>query len=112
MTPAKAPCGYHPGGPRPRRGSKLVKYVVDASVAVKWVVSEQHHQNALQLLRQAEEPHAPAHWLAEAANALWAKFSIAGQITQDVLRDGLIELRRLFERTRNTSYSELTRWIG
>jgi hypothetical protein len=29
-----------------------------------------------------------------------------------VLRDGLIELRRLFERTRNTSYSDLTRWIG
>ncbi len=46
--------------------------VVDASVAVKWVVAEQHSEAASALL-QGPPLHAPAHWLAEAINALWAK---------------------------------------
>ena len=46
--------------------------VVDASVAVKWVVAEDLAENA-GLLRSVGQLNAPAHWLAEAANALWAK---------------------------------------
>jgi predicted nucleic acid-binding protein len=46
--------------------------VVDASVAVKWVVEEQHSAQA-NLLLQCEARHAPDHWQAEAVNALWSK---------------------------------------
>lgn len=46
--------------------------VVDASVAVKWVVEEAHSAKAA-LLLQCEARHAPDHWQAEAINVLWAK---------------------------------------
>ena len=46
--------------------------VADASVAVKWVAEEEHSAQAADILRY-EAIHAPAHWLAEAVNALWAK---------------------------------------
>lgn len=46
--------------------------MVDASVAVKWVVEEEHTAQAVRVM-EAEGCHAPAHWQAEAVNALWAK---------------------------------------
>jgi predicted nucleic acid-binding protein len=45
--------------------------IVDASVAVKWVVSEPGSAEAAALLKQPLG--APALWLSEASNALWAK---------------------------------------
>jgi predicted nucleic acid-binding protein len=51
------------------RRSGIRAAVVDASVAAKWVFSEDYSGAAAQLLRHCEELHAPAHWLAEAANA-------------------------------------------
>ncbi len=56
--------------------------VVDASVAVKWVVEEQHSAEAA-LLLQCETLHAPDHWQAEAVNALWAKVAKADLPTAD-----------------------------
>jgi len=46
--------------------------VVDASVAVRWVVEEEYSANAA-LLLDYDTLFAPAHWRAEAANVLWAK---------------------------------------
>ncbi len=46
--------------------------VVDASVAAKWVVDEQHSDRAA-LLLDWDGRHAPDHWLAEAINVLWSK---------------------------------------
>jgi predicted nucleic acid-binding protein len=46
--------------------------VVDASVAAKWVVEEDHSAQAA-LLLDWDARHAPDHWLVEAANVLWAK---------------------------------------
>ena len=46
--------------------------VIDASVAVKWVVEEEHSASAA-LLLQCERCRAPDHWQAEAVNALWSK---------------------------------------
>lgn len=46
--------------------------VVDASVAVKWVVEEAHSAKAA-LLLQCEARHAPDHWQAEAINVLRTK---------------------------------------
>jgi predicted nucleic acid-binding protein len=45
--------------------------IVDASVAVKWVVSETGSAAAVALLQRPLG--APALWLSEASNALWAK---------------------------------------
>jgi predicted nucleic acid-binding protein len=46
--------------------------VIDASVAAKWVVEEDHSAQAT-LLLALDARHAPDHWLAEAANVLWSK---------------------------------------
>jgi predicted nucleic acid-binding protein len=50
----------------------VTEIVVDASVAAKWVVEEEHSAEAIRLLR-SDGLHAPAHWRAEAVNVLWAK---------------------------------------
>lgn len=50
----------------------MKQVVVDASVAVKWVVEEDHSTKAAQLL-DYDALHAPDHWQAEAVNVLWAK---------------------------------------
>lgn len=46
--------------------------VIDASVAAKWVVDEDHSDRAVRLL-SLDARHAPSHWRAEAVNVLWAK---------------------------------------
>ena len=56
--------------------------VVDASVAVKWVVEEAHSAEAT-LLLQCEARHAPDHWLAGAVNVLWAKVFRGDLVTAD-----------------------------
>ncbi len=64
--------------------------IVDASVAVKWVVSEPGSAEAVALLER-ERLGAPALWLSEAANALWAK-AIRGQLTPDEARGQAADL--------------------
>jgi predicted nucleic acid-binding protein len=55
-----------------------VKIVVDASVALKWVVEEPGSEAAVAL--RDDELIAPVLWLAEAANALW-RHARVGDIT-------------------------------
>lgn len=50
----------------------MIRFVVDASVALKWVVDEVGSAEATQL-RQAERLFAPDLIFAECANALWKK---------------------------------------
>jgi predicted nucleic acid-binding protein len=56
--------------------------VVDASVAVKWVVPEEHTDAALRLLTNGVELEAPGHWLAEVSTTLWAKSAIWNVLTR------------------------------
>src|SRR5215469_11645507 len=63
--------------------------VVDASVAVKWVVREPDSDAAIAL--RSEQLIAPVLWLAEAANVLWLRVRI-GDITVDEARIRLNEL--------------------
>jgi predicted nucleic acid-binding protein len=58
--------------------------IVDASVAVKWVVSEIGSSEAAALLEQARLG-APTLWLSEASNVLWAK-AMRRQLTPDEAR--------------------------
>ena len=54
--------------------------VIDASVAVKWVLDEPRSDAALAL--RNEQLAAPALWLAEAANALWRHVRV-GELTAE-----------------------------
>jgi predicted nucleic acid-binding protein len=53
--------------------TNLNAVVIDASVAVKWVAEESLTEQAISLLA-GPALCAPAHWLAEAGNAVWSKF--------------------------------------
>ena len=50
-----------------------MRLVVDASVAVKWLVAEDGSEVARELAASGEELHAPRLMAAEIANALWRK---------------------------------------
>ena len=66
--------------------------VVDASVAAKWVVEEEHSAKAA-LLLGFDACHAPDHWLAEAGNVLWSKF-FHGDLTAVDLEERMAVLLR------------------
>jgi predicted nucleic acid-binding protein len=66
-----------------------MRIVIDASVALKWVLSEPGSDVAI-ALRQ-EELIAPVLWLAEAANALWRAARV-GQLTANEANDRFAEL--------------------
>ena len=50
-----------------------MRLVVDASVAVKWLVTEPDSDNARELAASAEDLHAPRLMASEVASALWRK---------------------------------------
>ena len=50
-----------------------MRLVVDASVAVKWLIAEEGSDAALALAKSGDEMHAPRLMASEIANALWRK---------------------------------------
>ena len=50
-----------------------MRFVVDASVAVKWLVAEEDADAAEELATSGHELHAPRLMASEVANALWRK---------------------------------------
>ena len=50
-----------------------MRFVVDASVAVKWLVAEEDSDVARGLAASGQELHAPRLMASEVANALWRK---------------------------------------
>ncbi len=56
-----------------------MRFVVDASVAVKWLVAEEDADIADQLAASGRELHAPRLMASETANALWRK-ARAGEV--------------------------------
>lgn len=72
-------------------------WVVDASVAVKWVVPETLSENATRILASEEDLIAPDLLLVEATNALWKKTargelssSEAARVLDVLLSSGLV----------------------
>ena len=55
-------------------------FVVDANVAIKWFVPETLHEQALLLLDQPEDLHAPAFLVLEISSIVWKK-ALRGEIT-------------------------------
>jgi predicted nucleic acid-binding protein len=58
-----------------------MKYVVDASIAVKWYVPEIHSPEAERLLDQANELRAPDLIVPEVGNIIWKKIR-RGELTE------------------------------
>lgn len=50
-----------------------MRLVVDASVAVKWLITEEGSDTACRLLNSGDELHAPRLMASEVANTLWRK---------------------------------------
>jgi len=50
-----------------------LKLVVDASIAVKWLIAEPHSHEARRLLAPRIDLHAPDFILTEVANVIWKK---------------------------------------
>ena len=59
----------------------MTRYVVDASVVIKWFVPEVHTDAALRYLDDAHERLAPDLLLPETGNILWKKVRL-GEITE------------------------------
>ena len=59
-----------------------MRLVVDASVAVKWFVEEEHAEIAGRLLERGNELCAPRLLASEVGNALWRKARL-GEISQE-----------------------------
>jgi predicted nucleic acid-binding protein len=68
-----------------------VSIVVDASVALKWVLEEEGSNAAFEL--RTERLIAPVLWLAEASNALWRR-ARAGTVTAEQAARQFSELQR------------------
>lgn len=75
--------------------------VVDASVAVKWVLSEDHSQ-AAKALTLREEMAAPPFWLLEAGSVIWKRHR-RGEYAADDARELLSALRRIGVRDEHAS---------
>ena len=73
----------------------MKRAVVDASVAVKWVVEEEFSAAAERLLTMGTALHAPAHWLAEASNAIVAYSVFKGVLSADAAREKVAFLTEL-----------------
>ena len=72
----------------------MTGYVVDASVVVKWLVTEEHSEPAAGLLNTGVALAAPALVFAEAANALWA-MRRRGDVTARDLADAVDALQAM-----------------
>ncbi len=70
----------------------MKEVVIDASVAVKWVVAEDYSANA-PLLLEYDTVQAPAHWRAEAVNVLRAKV-FRGDLTATDAEERMLVLNR------------------
>ena len=70
--------------------------VVDASVALKWVLQEPDSHVAEALVRIESDLLIPDFWLAEATNVLWVQVR-RKVLTPDEAREGLALLRALIQ---------------
>ena len=63
-------------------------FVIDASVALKWLLVEEHSETALVLLDGSFELHVPNLIFSEFGNTLWKK-STRGELNRDQVREAI-----------------------
>lgn len=75
----------------------MTRFVVDASVAVKWFLPEEHAEAAQKLLEDGNDLLAPDLVRAEIGNVMWKRWrrgEISAEVANEVLRDlGRLPLR-------------------
>lgn len=71
----------------------MTRLIVDASVAIKWVVPEEHSDAAFRLLRDGLDLRSPDLLWAESGNILWKKWR-RKELTSQEVREILTDLRR------------------
>lgn len=69
------------------------RLIVDASVAIKWVVPEEHSDAAHRLLRENRDLRSPDLLWAESGNILWKKWR-RKELTSQEVGEILTDLRR------------------
>lgn len=79
--------------------------VLDASVAVKWIIREPLSDRANLLLAEDVDLFAPAHWLAEAGTTAWARHTVSGLLTREQAEERVRWLRSV--RVRETPIRDL-----
>jgi len=67
--------------------------VVDANVAIKWVVQQTHFERALQLVEHGDELLVPGMFVAEIASTLWS-YVRAKQISGEQARIGVSSIMK------------------
>lgn len=67
--------------------------VLDASVAVMWVIPETHSDAADTLLDEHVALMAPSHWLTEVGTTLWAYSAIKGGMGREKAEERFLWLR-------------------
>lgn len=70
------------------------RFVVDASIVIKWFIPEIHAKEAVRLLRKEAELLCPDLLLIEIGNVLWKK-SRSGEVSIDVANQILIDMQAL-----------------
>ena len=73
----------------------MVKLVVDASVAMKWLVPEEDSRVADRLLTENHELHAPRLMISEVANVLWRRSALQGLMNAQEAQARLESLLRM-----------------
>ncbi len=72
----------------------MSRYVVDASVAIKWFLPETHSEAALRLQHSNHRLHAPAFVMLELGNVLTKKIR-RGELTQEETKTILQDLKHI-----------------
>ena len=87
----------------------MKRIVVDGSVAVKWLVPEQHASAALRLLHENAGLVAPDIILAEVGNVLWKKW-FRGELEADAVPEMMIDFRKIPLQLFDTDYLFINAW--
>ena len=87
----------------------MKRFVVDASVAIKWFVPEPHAGEAKRLLSESNDLWAPDLFWAEAGNILWKKWR-RKELSRDEARAALQELKRFPLRITSSEHLSDSAW--
>ena len=84
-------------------------FIVDGSVAVKWLVPEQHAVAALRLLHEDAGLEAPDIILAEVGNVLWKKWR-KGELEAEAVPEMMLDFRKIPLQLFDSDYLFIDAW--
>lgn len=88
----------------------MTRFVVDASVAVKWFLAEDHTEAARRLLGGGFDLVSPDLVRAEVGNVMWKRWR-RGEVSAEVANEALRDLERLPLRIETSEPLLTTAWV-